>query len=145
MSTESNEDVMISRGATVEGKIACPGTVRVAGNVKGEINCTNLVVHAGGMIDGSVACTDAKISGSVSSEITAEDLIFVDSTGKLSGKCSYGQLEIAKGGLITGDLLPINSKKKKVVKKQESDDGDEEETATEAENSSGIMFPAGTF
>ena len=105
------EDVIISRGSTVEGKIASAGTVRVAGKVSGEISCQNLVVLQGGMISGIVAAKEAHVAGTVGEEIKVENTLHIDGTGIVGGKCSYGTLEIVKGGQLNGQVSCLDTKK----------------------------------
>jgi len=105
------EDVIISLGSTVEGKIASAGTVRVAGKVSGEISCQILVVLQGGMVSGIVAAKEAHVAGTVGEEMKVENTLHIDGTGIVGGKCSYGTLEIVKGGQLNGQVSCLDTKK----------------------------------
>jgi cytoskeletal protein CcmA (bactofilin family) len=105
------EDVIISRGSTVEGKIASGGTVRVAGKVSGEIACQVLVVLQGGVVSGVISAKEAHIAGNVGEEVKVENTLHIDGTGIVSGKCSYGVLEIVRGGQLNGHVSCLETRK----------------------------------
>lgn len=116
------EDVLISKGSAIEGKIMSGGTVTVAGKVTGEISCQTLIVQQGGMVHGIVSSKDAHVAGSVGEDIKVENVLHIDGTGIVSGKCSYGTLEIAKGGKLNGQVL--HNEKKAAAKPDEGDDAE---------------------
>jgi cytoskeletal protein CcmA (bactofilin family) len=116
------EDVLISKGSAVEGKIMSGGTVTVAGKVTGEISCQTLIVQPGGMVNGIVSSKEAHVAGSVGENITVENVLHIDGTGIVSGKCSYGTLEIAKGGKLNGQVL--HNEKKAAAMQGEGDDAE---------------------
>jgi cytoskeletal protein CcmA (bactofilin family) len=105
------EDVIISRGSAVEGKITSGGTVRVAGKVNGEITCQVLVVLQGGTVSGIVTAKDAHVAGNVGEEVKVENTLHIDGTGIVSGKCSYGVLEIVRGGQLNGQVSCLETRK----------------------------------
>lgn len=113
MSEEEQGEMIISAGSRIEGKVEYSGTIVVSGSISGEVNCGILVVLKEGIIDGIVNCIDAKVVGSVSSELNVSNHLFIDTTGSVSGKCSYGELEISKGGALIGDFNQVKKSKKK--------------------------------
>ena len=98
------EDVHISKGSAIEGKVMSAGTVTVAGKVTGEITCQVLIVQQGGVVNGIVASKEARIAGTVGEDIKVENTLHIDGTGVVGGKCSYGTLEIVKGGQLNGQV-----------------------------------------
>jgi len=46
----------------------------------------------------------AEISGVFDGSITARELLVVRATGRITGKVRFGQLEIERGGEISGDI-----------------------------------------
>jgi len=124
------EDVLISKGSAVEGKIMSAGTVTVAGKVTGEISCQTLIVQQGGLVNGIISSKDAHIAGSVGEDFKVENVLHIDGTGVVSGKCSYGTLEIVKGGKLNGQVL---HNEKKASGKSGEGDSMEHHSAT-AEN-----------
>lgn len=107
----SEEDVHISRGASIDGKITSGGTVRVAGTVKGEIVCKVLIVQEAGVVSGNVSCKEARVAGTVGEELKVEGSLFIDGRGVVSGKTSYVTLEVIGGGQLNGQVTCIELKK----------------------------------
>jgi cytoskeletal protein CcmA (bactofilin family) len=112
------DDVHISKGSAVEGKIMSSGTVTVAGKVTGEITCQVLIVQQGGVVNGIIASKEARIAGTVGEDIKVENTLHIDATGIVGGKCSYGTLEILKGGQLNGQVL--HTEKKPAAKTDEN-------------------------
>ncbi|WP_246206832.1 bactofilin family protein [Methylocystis heyeri] len=84
------------------GVISAEDTVVVDGIVEGEIACERLVIGPTGVVQGTVAVTDADIHGKVGSEITVKQLLVVRATGRVEGKWGYGEIEVEKGGVLSG-------------------------------------------
>ena len=48
------------------------------------------------------------IHGEIHDEVSCSEHVLVHSTGLINGELSYGELEIQKGGRVTGSMCPIN-------------------------------------
>jgi cytoskeletal protein CcmA (bactofilin family) len=99
---EEKNAVYIGDGVRVTGVITAEDTVVVDGVVEGEIACERLVIGPSGIVQGTVSVTDADIHGKVGSEITVKQLLVVRSTGRVEGKWGYGEIEVEKGGVLSG-------------------------------------------
>ncbi|QGM46608.1 polymer-forming cytoskeletal protein [Methylocystis heyeri] len=99
---EEKNAVYIGEGVRVTGVISAEDTVVVDGIVEGEIACERLVIGPTGVVQGTVAVTDADIHGKVGSEITVKQLLVVRATGRVEGKWGYGEIEVEKGGVLSG-------------------------------------------
>ena len=58
----------------------------------------------GGFFTGQAQVDTAEISGHFEGELTVEGLLTVTSTGRLSGNVSFGELQVERGGTITGSI-----------------------------------------
>jgi cytoskeletal protein CcmA (bactofilin family) len=94
--------IYIGEGATVNGDIVVPQIVVIDGSVEGNVTARAVWVGASGVIKGKIVATEAEIFGTVSEVIEVKQLLFVHSTGRVSGNVSYGELLLEKGAIITG-------------------------------------------
>lgn len=81
-------ETVLGEGAVFEGIISCEGSMKVEGELKGEIKVANSIVVGP--------------NGSVTGDITAREVIIF---GKVTGKIDAGALEIKSTGEITGEVL----------------------------------------
>ncbi len=57
-----------------------------------------------GYFKGTAEVEEAIISGEFQGTLTVRGRLFVRATGKVSGELRYGELEIERGGRISGDI-----------------------------------------
>ena len=57
-----------------------------------------------GHFKGSAEIESADIAGRYEGTLTVRERLFIRSTGKVSGKVTYGQIEIEPGGEIAGEI-----------------------------------------
>jgi cytoskeletal protein CcmA (bactofilin family) len=121
-STEKKDEInSISSGSKLTGDLVSSGDVRIDGHLKGSITTEGrLVLGEGGIIDGQIKCQTAIIGGQLKATITAEELLTLKSTAKLSGEIIAGQLAIEPGAVFTGkcSMGPIIKKISKGEKGQ---------------------------
>lgn len=94
-------------------------------NMKGEIStCDRLVIEGAvdatlrdvhtvelaesGSFKGKAEIEDAEISGSFDGDLIVRGRLIIYSTGKVRGNISYGEIEIERGGQLTGTISQIN-------------------------------------
>ncbi len=99
---EEKNVVYIGEGVSMSGTIQAQDIVVVDGSVDGEIWCSQLVVGPTGVVNGKIAVTEADIYGRVGSDIAVKQLLVVRSSGRIEGKWIYGEIEVEKGGVLTG-------------------------------------------
>ena len=103
-SVEKNNEInSITQGSKLEGDLTSVGDVRVDGHLKGAIQTSGKVVLGEtGVIEGSVNCKSAIISGELMAEITTEELLTLKSTAKLSGEIVAAKLAVEPGAVFSG-------------------------------------------
>jgi cytoskeletal protein CcmA (bactofilin family) len=91
-------------GVVFKGSITAPEKVVVHGSVEGEIVARDLLVGPTGMITGKVSVDQADIQGKVFERIEAKVLLSLRKTGRVEGAATYGEIEIEKGGVLSGEV-----------------------------------------
>ena len=99
----------IPRGISYSGPIGSCERLMVEGAVETEIHgCHVLLVAASGVFRGSADVERADISGTMEGPLTVRGLLTVRASARiLSGSLSYGELEIERGGTVTGTVRPL--------------------------------------
>ncbi len=107
---------IISEGAKIEGKLSFPGSVKIDGEVTGDIKSGGtLTIGRDAKVDSNVQTKDAVISGNFKGKMHVSGLIEIKSTGKFIGDLIQDKslLVIEKGGLFKGHSLTEVDKDKK--------------------------------
>lgn len=96
--------VYIGAGVTLKGEVSVPDLIVVDGTVEGDVTARVVCVGQSGVIRGNIAATEADISGWITDHIEIKQLLIVRSTGRVEGRVMYGEIELEKGAVVTGDL-----------------------------------------
>jgi len=97
--------LIVGRNIVLNGEIKSCDKLIVEGHVEANISdCRTIVVAEGGSFKGMAEIDTAEISGVFDGSITAHELLVVRASGRISGKVRFCQLEIERGGEITGDI-----------------------------------------
>ena len=81
-------ETVLGKGVVFEGIISCEGSMKVEGEIKGDMKVANSIVVGP--------------NGSVTGDINAREVIVF---GEINGKIDTGTLEIKSTGKITGEVL----------------------------------------
>ena len=100
--------ITIGQGVTFFGSISATGKAFINGAVTGEIAVDDLQVGEYGVIKGKIKSREMNIHGEIHDEVSCSEYVLIHSTGLINGELSYGELEIQKGGRVTGSMCPIN-------------------------------------
>ena len=95
----------VGREIKLKGEIGVCERLIVEGSVDATLmECRSMEVAPGGFFTGQAQVDTAEISGHFEGELTVEGLLTVTSTGRLSGNVSFGELQVERGGTITGSI-----------------------------------------
>ena len=99
----------IPRSISYSGRIGSCERLMVEGAVETEFDgCRVLMVAASGVFRGSGDVERADISGTVEGSLTVREILTVRASARiLSKSISYGELEIERGGTVTGTVRPL--------------------------------------
>jgi len=108
-SLNSNNSITIGQGVTFIGSITARGKAFINGQVTGDVSVDDLQVGQYGVIKGKIKSIKMDIHGQVHEEVSCTDHVLVHSTGLVNGNLIYGELEIQKGGRVTGSMIQSNN------------------------------------
>mgnify|MGYP001399678321 FL=1 len=115
---KENSTLIIGEGATIKGEIIEENEITVHGNIDGDIQCKNLIIGKTGSIKGKIKADTLHVEGSIEGEISIKNLLKLLSSSYVSGKVSYGSLQINEGGKLVGE---IEFKDSKIVQEEFKD------------------------
>jgi len=122
-----SKKLIVGRDIRLNGEITSCEHLVVEGSVEAMLGDGKMVdIAETGTFRGSVECETAQIRGRFDGDLTCNERLVVHSTGKVVGKVRYRQLEVERGGEISGDMQTIGASSGTVTPIF----GDEEQKAT---------------
>lgn len=89
----------------LKGEIATCDRLVIEGAVDAKLNDVHTVeIAETGSFKGSAQIEDAEISGLFEGDLVVRNRLIIYSTGKVRGKITYGEIEIQRGGELTGEI-----------------------------------------
>jgi cytoskeletal protein CcmA (bactofilin family) len=76
-------------------------------------DCRTLEVLASGVVKGNATVERCEISGLFEGDLTARQHLLLRATGRIIGSVTYEQLEVERGGRITGRMTETGSSSSK--------------------------------
>jgi cytoskeletal protein CcmA (bactofilin family) len=104
--------LMIDQGISLSGEITACDRLIVEGIVQVMLNGTKAIeiAESGRFTNGKAEVEDAEISGTYEGELTVRNRLLIRATGKVEGTVRYGELEIERGGRLTGSVSMIEKR-----------------------------------
>ena len=94
---------IVRSGTEINGDINCKGDIRIDGKLFGNLKSEGkVVVGENGLIEGTIECTNATLSGDVKATITVNELLSLKSTANLVGEIITNKLQIEPGANFSG-------------------------------------------
>ena len=115
---KSNSALIIGEGANIIGTITESNEINIQGIVDGSIECKDLIIGKSGTVKGKIKTDSLSIEGNIEGEINVKGLLKLMSSGVVSGKISYGSIQILEGGKLMGEL---DNKDEKVLQEEFKD------------------------
>jgi cytoskeletal protein CcmA (bactofilin family) len=95
----------VGRDITLSGEILDCERLTVEGTVHAKLSSARLLeISKGGQFHGAVNIENAEIAGTFEGELTVRNRLHIHASGRVFGKVRYGQLEVERGGRLTGDI-----------------------------------------
>lgn len=89
----------------LKGEIATCDRLVIEGKVDATLNDVHTVeIAEHGSFKGSAHIEDAEISGLFEGDLIVRNRLVIYSTGRVRGKITYGEIEIERGGELTGEI-----------------------------------------
>lgn len=105
---------LIGPDATVNGNLVFELGCHVGGIVKGDVSApgdgkSELAVAPTGRIEGNAGAARMLIQGTIVGDLCCKGTVTLTSTARVEGSIEYGQIEMEKGAVVTGQLLIISA------------------------------------
>ncbi|MEA2016563.1 MAG: polymer-forming cytoskeletal protein [Actinomycetota bacterium] len=118
---------IIAEGVEIDGKINCPGSLRIDGSAKGEIIAgKDITIGKEGNVEANIKTSNAIIAGNCSGDMVASGEVEITSTGKFIGNLTQKDalLTVSKGGLFKGESVVGSDSDAFKTKDEKKDTGD---------------------
>jgi cytoskeletal protein CcmA (bactofilin family) len=100
-----HKKLIVGREIILNGEIRTCDFLVVEGRVEAVLNdCRQIDIASSGQFKGSADIESADISGRFDGDLTVHGRLTVRATGRVFGKVKYGQLEVERGGIISGTI-----------------------------------------
>jgi cytoskeletal protein CcmA (bactofilin family) len=117
-------DTLVGEGTTFEGRIKSEASLRIEGQLTGDIECTgDVIVGEKGSVKSNIAARDVTIAGTVHGNVVTKGKLTITSTGSLHGNISAASFIIEEGGVFQGTSKMESKTSKSGVKEPEADNG----------------------
>jgi cytoskeletal protein CcmA (bactofilin family) len=97
--------LMVGPQVSFIGEINACKRLVVEGSVDAQLQgCETVEVAETGLLQGHVRTENAEVRGRVEGELVVKKLLSIKEKGQVSGTTTYGELELARGGRLIGDV-----------------------------------------
>ncbi len=97
--------LIVGREIVLTGEIRACDRLVVEGRVEAALtDSRSIEIAASGMFKGKAQIDTAEISGHFEGDLVVNQKLMIHSSGRVSGNIRYGQIEIARGGIICGQI-----------------------------------------
>ena len=96
----------IDSSTQIEGTLRCKETLRIEGQLTGELHCEKTVlVRHGAKVTANIVADTVQISGEVNGNISARRKITLDHTARVSGDLATPGIVIEEGAKLKGRIV----------------------------------------
>ena len=119
----ANKRLIVGQGISLSGEITACDRLIVEGDVQVTLNETKAIEIAktGRFTNGKAEVDEAEISGVYEGDLTVRNRLLIRATGKVRGNVRFGELEIERGGKLSGSVSMLSN---------ETDDSSESSSAS---------------
>ncbi len=103
---EPGKRLIVGQGISLSGEITACDRLVVDGSVQVTLNQTRAIeiTESGRFTNGKAEVEEAVISGIYEGELTVRNRLLIRSTGQVKGTVRYGEIEIERGGRLSGSV-----------------------------------------
>jgi cytoskeletal protein CcmA (bactofilin family) len=95
--------MIVGREIFLSGDIRSCNKLVVEGSVEATLHdCRDMEIAESGLFKGNAVIEHAEIRGQFEGELVVSKRLLIRSTGHVSGTISYGEIEIERGGKVSG-------------------------------------------
>ncbi|GBD44560.1 hypothetical protein HRbin40_02049 [bacterium HR40] len=98
--------LIVGQGISLSGEITACDRLVVEGSVQVTLNQTRAIeiTETGRFTNGKAEVEEAEISGVYEGDLIVRNRLLIRSTGRVTGNVRYGEIEIERGGRISGNV-----------------------------------------
>lgn len=94
---------LIGLGTEITGDIITKGDIRIDGRLTGDLSSkARIVIGASGQAEGNITCQTGEISGLVTGNVSAAEILFLKATARIKGDISAAKLVVENGAVFAG-------------------------------------------
>ncbi len=102
--------LVVGREICLSGEIKTCEKLIVEGRVEADLNDSqSLEISEPGLFKGHATVEDCEVHGTFEGDLTVTGCLLIRPTGRVSGRIRYADIEIAKGGRLTGDIAVLET------------------------------------
>lgn len=92
----------IGAKSSFKGDIKTEGTIRIDGNMEGNVDSDCLIVGEKGILKGDVRANGVIVGGKIEGMVTAREIIEIKGKGEISGDINTPKLSVSEGAILNG-------------------------------------------
>lgn len=103
-SRKNNEKLesFIGVNSSFKGDIKTKGTIRIDGNVEGNIDSDGVIIGEKGFLKGDVRANRVIVGGKIEGMVTAKEMIEIKGKGEITGDINTPRLSVFEGAILNG-------------------------------------------
>src|SRR5512142_173536 len=93
----------ISTTTIVRGNVSGDGSLEILGRIEGSVSMTGQVIIAqNAVVKGNVSATEIQVAGNILGNLTASDLVMLNTGARVIGDLAGARVGVAEGALVRG-------------------------------------------
>lgn len=104
--TDNDEVTIVGTGARLEGNVVSAGSLRIDGQVKGQINADgDVVLSPQSQVEADIRAQNVSIAGKFKGNVIAKDKAHLAHGGRIDGNITSKTLVVEEGGIFHGQSI----------------------------------------
>jgi cytoskeletal protein CcmA (bactofilin family) len=112
-----------------KGEITTKGTLRIDGNVEGDVQADGLIIGDKAYIKGNASATSIVVGGTIEGNVFAKGLVDIKKKGRVKGDIVTAKLTVVDGGIVDGRIAMQNEGAKLIEMSERQAEGRSEAAA----------------
>ena len=97
--------LLVGRGVSMSGEITACAQLVIEGTVEANLHdCHDVEIAETGLFKGGASIESAEVRGRFEGDLIVRKRLLIRSTGQVSGKVTYAEIEIEGGGRLSGEI-----------------------------------------
>lgn len=99
-------DTLIGSETSVEGKVYCNASLRIDGNIRGNITCKgDLYIGEQAVLHSDITAANVYHAGKIHGTVTTNGTLFMAQSGKIFGDLEVAKIQITEGAVFEGTII----------------------------------------